>query len=361
MKMTHVLSGLFSLTCCDAGAGAGARVVSSSAAGSGEREQGQAYPACSWSVEPCEKRTYSWQASVLLRASDFGADAHFIAIGGQAIGIAGSVSEPKRVARFYTEIEADRFGVPYRVYPLPTPELDLIDVVDGEIEDEQIRVYALACRASTSCSLWQVSADAADGAALQELPGSELTTAPTALIFDAYLKQPCVLAQGLRCFDGTWHEEISDSDVRDVAAEETVSFAVGTHGKSWLRERAENSGSAAWVAQPVDAAADWTIAAVSGKERFAIGEHGVFKTQVGSESTVCTYPEELAATAGRVLATKQGELLYNQYEGKRCPIQRLDVGEILDGSLTYCLGGENSWFMTRDTIIGSNSCALYRE
>jgi hypothetical protein len=330
-----------------------------SAADSGDAALSVSLPACTWSVDACPTNI-GWQASILLQASDLGAAASFVAIGGQAVGVASSASEPKRVVRIHTTDEAERYGTPYKLFPLPTVDLDLIDVVDGENDDKSVSVYALACRGPNSCSLWQSQAEAPDGSGMQELAGSTLGDKPSALVFDAYLKQPCVLANGLQCFAGSWHQEIADSDLRDVATGSQLSLAVGAHGKSWLRRAAADGGKAAWAEQALagDAEVTWIAAGVRDEDSFAIGEHGAFAARVASDDSVCAYPADLAAVPGGMLVTRQGQVIYDLRFGQRCTVQQLDVGDILEGTTTHCRNGDNRWFMSKTTVIGSNYCII---
>ena len=72
-----------------------------------------ALPPCMWELEACADHI-DWRFKPLLRASELGPDAHFLAIGGQTVGVAtgASAGSPSQlsVVRLYMDDEPE----PYR-------------------------------------------------------------------------------------------------------------------------------------------------------------------------------------------------------------------------------------------------------
>lgn len=315
-----------------------------------------------WALDACPGHI-NWRFNTLLRAGELDPDAQFVAIGGQAVGVSIGSSGAKRVVHLHLDDEMDRYGDRLRRYTLPDTIVSLIDVVDGVTDPgEPATVYALACpRPSAACSLWRISASAPDGSALEELAGSTFGGAARALLFDQDQQQPCVVDDGLYCFDGAWHEDIApstdDNHVRDVAMGNSMSVAVAKHGVYWTRPSVPAGQPAMpWTRENAGADVNWTGASDLYTGYFLIGEQGAFLQSLEDTSTLCSHTSEFAASSGSVLVTKQGDVLFGLNEG-RCLLQSLDVGAIVGSSTAYCHASQNLLLMTEDRVLGTTYCA----
>lgn len=315
-------------------------------------------PPCMWTLDACADHI-TWRFDTLLHARDVGADARFIAIGGQAVGV--SYGALQSVVRVHTDKEINRYGDKFRRFMLPKAVVKLIDVVDGITSPgAPAVVYALACQKSKPCSLWRTVADQPADSELTEVAGSAFEGDPTALLFDEDQLQPCVLAKGLYCFDGAWHEEIPKSDdnndLRNVAMGNSTSVAVAAHGVYWKRTAvATGQPPMPWTRESVDADVTWTNASDLFTGYFLIGERGAFMQNTRSGQMLCSHTSDFAASSGSVLVTKQGEVLFGLNDG-RCLLQSLDSGPILDSSSVYCGASQNPLLMTENSVEGTAFC-----
>ena len=321
-----------------------------------------ALPPCTWTLDACPEHI-EWRFHRLLDARALGPDAHFIAIGGQAVGVSTGPSGSKSVVRVHMDdeilLQAERF----RQYTLPDTVTHLIAVVDGETQlDGPATVYALACKQpETACSLWQVSSDEPTGSVLEEIVDSTFDGMPTALLFDPDQRQPCVVDKGLYCFDGAWHADIAPStdgsDLRDVAMGSSMSLATAAHGVYWQRPRvAPERPALPWTRERVDADVTWTGASDIFKGYFLIGEQGAFMQSLPEGETLCAHATDFVASSGSVLVTQQGDVLFG-LNASRCKLQDLGRESILDRTTAYCRASQNLWLMRERSIQGTTFCA----
>jgi hypothetical protein len=298
-----------------------------------------------------------------LSASELDAEARFMAIGGQAVGVATGTA--KSVVRVHMADELEHYGDKFRRYTLPDTIVKLIDVADGIADRGAVAtVYALACQQPrAACSLWRVSADAPDGSALEEIADSTFKGDATALLFDEDQRQPCVVAKGLYCFDGTWHEDIppstDDNDLRDVAIGSSMSIAVAAHGVYWKRPgTAPDQPALPWTRASADADVTWTGASDTFRGYFLIGKQGAYMQNLPNAHELCSHTSDFAASSGSVLVTKQNDVLFGLNEG-RCLLQTLDSAAIIGSSTVYCQVSQNLLLMTESTISGTSYCARF--
>jgi hypothetical protein len=313
-----------------------------------------------WTLDSCPAHI-DWRLDTLLDAGELGPDARLIAIGGQAIGVESGVEES--VVRVHMKDEIERFGERFRRYWLPKTVVRLIDVVDGiPSAGSSAIVYALACQQPrAACSLWTVSAEEPDGTMLEEIAGSSIDAEASALLYDEDQQQPCVLAKGLYCFDGAWHEDIpksaDDNDLRHVAMGSSTSIAVAAHGVYWKRPSVPTGRPAmAWTRERVDADVTWTGASDIYTGFFLIGERGAFMQKLSNRNTLCSHTSDFAASSGSVLVTQQGDVLFGLNEG-RCMLQSLGSEPIIDSTTVYCRASQNLLVMTEHSVSGTAFCA----
>ena len=318
-----------------------------------------ALPPCMWTLDACAEHI-TWRFDTLLHASDVDVDAHFIAIGGQAVGVvSGSTNS---VVRVHLEDEIKRYGEKFRLFTLPQTVTKLIDVVDGLTgAGKPAVVYALACQKSKDCSLWRTSAGEPNGSALEEVEGSSFDGEPTALLFDEDQQQPCVLAKGLYCFDSSWHEVIPKStdnnELRNVAMGNSTSIAVAAHGVYWKRPSVPTGQPVMpWTRESIDADVTWTNASDTFRGYFLVGERGAFMQNLPDAKELCSHTSDFAASSGSVLVTKQGEVLFGLNAG-RCQLQSLDTGPIIGSTTVYCQASQNLLLMSDSSIAGTAFCA----
>ncbi|HET8937096.1 MAG TPA: hypothetical protein VFN67_26825 [Polyangiales bacterium] len=328
-------------------------------AGTSELNTSAALPPCNWTLDACAEHI-TWRFDALLDASDVDLDAHFIAIGGQAVGVA---SGPTRsVVRVHMEDEIKRFGEKFKLFTLPRTVVKLIDVVDGITgAGKPAVVYALACEKPKECSLWRTTADQPNGSPLDEVAGSTFDGDPISLLFDEDQLQPCVLAKGLYCFDGAWHEEIPKSPdnnyLRNVAMGNSTSIAVAAHGVYWKRTSVPTGQPVMpWTRESIAEDVTWTNASDTFRGFFLVGERGAFMQNLPDAKELCSHTSDFAASSGSVLVTKQGEILFGLNEG-RCQLQSLDNGPIIDSTTVYCQASQNLLLMTDSSIAGTAFCA----
>jgi hypothetical protein len=320
-----------------------------------------ALPACGWTLAACPEHI-DWRFETLLEASELDADARFVAIGGQAVGVAAGRSGAQSfVARIHMDDEISRYGEKFRRYTLPET-VRLIDVVDSIVgAGTPATAYALACQQpSAACSLWQVSADEPDGSPMQELPGSSFDGDATALVFDEDKQQPCVIDKGLYCFDGEWHEDIAPSDddnhLRDVAMGTSVSVAVASRGVYWTRKGVPpNQPALPWTRERIDADVAWTGASDMYTGYFLIGEQGAFMQKLREGDELCSHTDDFAASSGTVLVTKQNDILFGLNES-RCLLQNLGSEPVLGSATVYCRASQNLLLMTEHSVSGTIYC-----
>jgi hypothetical protein len=319
-------------------------------------------PPCMWTLDACPAHI-EWRLDTLLTASDVDADARFIAIGGQAVGVAAGAADTKLVVRVHMDDEIKRYGDKFRRYTLPEDVVDLIDVVDSiTAPGVPPTVYALACRQPrAACSLWRISADQPDGAALEEIEGSSFDMGEAkALLFDEDQQQPCALSKGLYCFDGSWREEIppstDDNDLRNVAMGTSMSIAVAARGVYWTR-RGVPPGQPAlpWTRESVDAEVAWNGASDIYTGYFLIGERGAFMQKLSAGQELCSHTSDFAASSGTVLVTEQGDVLFGLNES-RCLLQNLGSDPIVGSTTVYCRASQNLLVMTEQSISGTIYC-----
>lgn len=318
-------------------------------------------PPCEWTLDACPEHI-NWRFDTLLQAGELDEDAHFVAIGGQVVGVSSGPSASKSVVRLHMDDEIERYGGKFRRYTLPDPVSRLVDVVDGSARpSEPATVYALACqRPKTKCSLWRISADEPDGSALEEIAGSAFDGDATELVFDDDQQQPCVLDQGLHCFDGAWRQDIEpsgdDNPLRGVAMGNSMSIAVAGKGEYWTRAVVPPGQPAMpWTRESVDADVAWTGASDILRGYFLIGERGAFLQSLRDGSTLCSHTSDFAATSGSVLVTKQGDVLFGLNEG-RCQLQNLGEDAIVGSTTVYCRASQNLLLMTENRVAGTTHC-----
>jgi len=337
---------------------------------SGQSEQSEAstrgpqdaLPPCMWTPPACSPHI-DWRFATLLRARELGQDARFTSIGGQVVGATlGSPGSHCVVRLLMADERARSAGQRFRRYTLPESIDRLIDVVDGvERRGDPPAVYALACARDSACSLWRVSSDLPDNSALEEVTGSTFDGDATALVFDEFQQQPCVLAHGMHCFDGAWHEDIApdadDEAIREVAMGHWTSIAVSFHGIYWTRPGVPSGGPAMpWTRRSAGADVTWTGASDIYAGYFLIGEDGAFMQSSDEATSLCSHTSDFAASSGSVLVTEQGEVLFGLNDG-RCSLQSLDDAPIIGSSTAYCRASQNPLLLTAQSVLGTTYCA----
>jgi hypothetical protein len=202
-----------------------------------------------------------------------------------------------------------------------------------------------------------------DGSALEEIDGSAFEGDVSALLFDADQQQPCVLANGLYCFDGAWHEDIAastdDNALRAVAMGSSMSLAVAGRGVYWTRPGVPPGQPAMpWTRESADADVTWTGASDIYRGFFLIGKQGAFLESLAGKTTLCSHTSDFAASSGSVLITAQGDVLFGLNEG-RCLLQSLGSDAIIASSTVYCRASQNLLVMTENSVRGTTYCARF--
>lgn len=170
--------------------------------------------------EDCEPDYQGPWLTTLLRAADYGADAEFVAMGGDAV-----------LVRHDAEYEVLRLnvaatGVARFAVPSGWRGIDVHHVLDTDST-----VWLLACRDPSACAVF-VGTDPAQplaqlGAALPFAAWTGLT--PSAWDWDSWPATPCVYGAGLTCLrdNGEWFELVAPS-IEVAAARFDLSGAVAT-------------------------------------------------------------------------------------------------------------------------------------
>jgi hypothetical protein len=308
---------------------------------------------------------------ILLSATSFGAGAQFSAIGGEAVLVAGG-DAPWRVVRIYNEDEAATAGKAYSVWAFPSGNWRGIDVTEGLLGDETFRrVFALACDDLDSrCAL--LRSDEGDTASLSEWPGTELPAGfePKGLVFDS-VTQPssvCAFGNGLLCFQTTWQEAIAPAkelQIDDVSMGDSLSVAVGNHGRYWKRERDASDQLGSWVEQRPVGEYELTSASVGATSAVIISQGGLWLS-LGTQTPLsgCRLTANLVGAVLRgddyqSIVTESGSVLEHLPRTKPediCESQRLNVGSILGTATVPCRLGDNLRVLTISSVAGLNLC-----
>jgi hypothetical protein len=200
---------------------------------------------CSAPIAKCRPEAgEAWQ--VLLEASEFGADARFVASDGYGVIVDLGEGEfhiaPLR--KQYVEGQREEQWV---LQDVPTTDQHPIDM-----KSEQV----LTCDdARAHCSLWRFDNDPPAGWHALELPQGFV---PRGIAYSPFYYREgasCVYGSGMVCWaedDGQWQEEISGADglmLNAVAWDSRPSVAAGDHGR-WFMLDWDGDGGSAWQEQP---------------------------------------------------------------------------------------------------------------
>lgn len=307
-----------------------------------------------WPV--CDPLPADWQFKTLLQASDYGADAKFVALEGQnalvhvAAGDLVLTLAPGEKAVQRTPLPSGYTGV----------------AVTGRFGASNA-LYVLACvGADGACSLLRADAP---GQSMMELSGSTLPSGFGARGMSAREGELCVFGTGLLCWrDQAWVEEIVTSaktgDIVGLAFGD-FSLAISEFGGVWVR-----SGStipARFQRAPDTSSAPLQGVTVSGSAAYVTGHYSVWAWVDGALGRVRTGFISAAwlGFEGREagLLTAQGQLLHRPLSGTTppwCVGQHVDLMSeyVRASSSSPCGLVSNFRFMTAQRVVGQNVCVL---
>lgn len=328
-------------------------------------------PSCEFAVSSCAATpAQAW--NVLLDAAEFGSGARFVALGGQAVLIAGG-SAAFRVARVHDADEVQSSGRPYSVWTFPEADLSGVDVAENMLSAPGARqVFALACsQDDQQCTLLKGDPG---GDVLVVLPEASLPSGfePRGLFFD-WAADPavvCAYGNGVLCFDSEWRQAIApaqDLQLNDVAVGELWSLAVGNHGRHFKRERNGSGDLGPWIEQPMLADVDLTAASVAGAGAVAIGDGRVQAALGELRATFgCGSPSELRALLAHPFVARYAyavtstgavmQHLPNAGPGEFCMHEQLPAGVVLEANVAPCQDGINPRALMEQAVIGMNIC-----
>jgi hypothetical protein len=322
-------------------------------------ETPRATPPCDWPEIACTG-IHIWEPEVLLFVRTIAPEARIIAFGGQAFGVETAPDAPHLVVRISNSDPS--FLSNHRIFKLPSPDLEIIDVVDTFVGTPAI-VLALACsKLTATCSLWQTSVEADDGSTMVEIPLSLLTERPRGLAFDSVFQRPCIFGKGVQCFSDKWETVIpadeDGSEIRDVQAHVRGSLAVGERGHYWTRGPLQNDRIGPWKAYQVDTDITLVAAAVGWQPdtMAAIGDNGTLMTLSPAGVYLCKSRDALGAVFGSTHVTTTGDVRHTELSGARCYMQHALAPDIWGGTTSTCSDAVNEWMITPHTVIGQRLC-----
>jgi hypothetical protein len=313
---------------------------------------------------------------VLLDAADFGTDARFIAMGGQAVLVALG-DGTFRIARISDPTVTNSPVPSYSSWEIPSTDARPIAVTEGRMSDisDMKMLSAVTCdEARTGCSMSRsdLGQDSLTPWQETELPSGLL---PRGVVLDSVVgpRKICVYGNGLLCLDGTWQTVIApspDLQINAVAVGEQWSLAVGEHGRWFKRERGGSGEIKAWQEQfPLDDAS-LTQVSVAGAGGLITGE-GRLQAAVGAQASLfdCNPSNDLVAfmlapnvSGSAYSVTSTGEVLSHQLVNQRrperfCEFQQLVLpGTVLQTTTVPCEDAINPRVLTDRALLGVNEC-----
>jgi hypothetical protein len=337
----------------------------------------RALPACTEAIGSCPSTSIgAW--TELLKASDFGADARLVAIGGLGVLVAmGNGSF--RLARLHDPRDTTASAPPFVAWDFPNASAQAkpIAILEGRASDLPPRppnmLVVLTCDAGqVNCSVWSadVTGDQLSSWRQSQLPVSFVGRG---LAFDAGVEpqQICAYGSGMLCLADGWQEAIpagADLNVHAVAFG-SWSLAVGEHGRWWKRVH-HDAGTGPWQEQTRLEDVTLTQVSVAADGGTIVGEHGLFAA-VGTQSDIyqCSVSADLAAfilypssrglgyaveDSGRVL---QHGLITARRSAEYCTYQQLMLsGPVIDSGIAACDDSANPRVLTASALLGVNVC-----
>jgi hypothetical protein len=338
----------------------------SGAAGSSSRS-------CSDDIGSCPARPAD-EFKVLLDATEFGPDAHFIAMGDQALVVAVG-DGTFRIALLLPPVHAKQPVPAYAAWAFPTDDLQPIDAtaIPQPVPSDAGKVFVLACDVGrTHCAV--LAGDSGQNE-LQPWQNADLPSGfmPRRMVFDtaADPQALCVYGNGLLCFESGWQQAIppsADLRLNDVAIGSGWSLAVGDHGRWFKREASDASG--AWLEQTSLDDVALTGVSVFGAGGVITGE-GRIQAALGEEQALfgCPAPKELVSlmlfsnSPGWAYAlSSSGEVFLQspmeQQDEPYCAFQQLMLGAVLETGIAPCYDDSNPRVLTDRLLLGQNLCII---
>jgi hypothetical protein len=329
-------------------------------------------PSCNQQVGSCPATSFAI-LQPLLDANDFGADARFVAMDGDAVLVAQGNGQ-------FTVVTLDRPSMNpsppgYVSWAFPSDELQPTAVTTGQPEQSagQRYVFVLACdQERKQCGIFRGETR---GPMLDPWPETELPVGfvPRGLVFDATSdpRALCVYGNGLLCFQNGWQQAIpSSAELRlnAVAIGPQWSLAVGDHGRWFKRDRAGLGALGPWQEQPALRDVTLTQASVEESGGVITGD-GRLQAALGAQSELFCSPEAgldafLLIPGSRGLAyavMRNGEFVrYASPTSTRpqsaCSSQQLPgAGAVIQTGTAPCVV-LNPRVLTDKVLLGTNLC-----
>jgi hypothetical protein len=343
-------------------------------------------PVCSKEqVGSCPSNSFAvWHS--LLDAADFGPEAEFVAIGGQAVLVKTGDGSFRVALLPYPD---DAAG--YTAWPLVTGARTPIAVSDTLGLSDPHNVFVVACTpAGADCSVLQaewgrVQASGSvqrdmELSAFHELPPLPTDFAAKGLVIDrnqaAGRNVPCVYGDGLLCFDqDAWLASVPPSAalrLNAVAIGGRYSLAVGDHGR-WFKRQWVDGAESRWTEQTPLADIALSEVGASDQGGVILGQ-GRIQAVIGAEAQAaipCTPASPLLKfwfgpdrNVWGLVMTSAGELLRHgpviavyQLE-PYCAYDRVPSGATLGTSYWTCGLSRNARVLKARAVWGTNSCPI---
>jgi len=356
----------------DAGSADASSVVASSGPITGDPSIA-GLPACTGSIGSCPAQSFGiWQE--LLNASEFGAGAHFVSMGG--LGLLVAIADGSfRVVRLRQPTWGSASGAAYASWDFPSQAMEPIAITEanqsGLGSGPPGSLFVLTCDAARAqCSVWRSDVDTAQPPSWQQMTLPE-GLEPQGLVLDRAQApgQVCAYGRGLACWSDSWQQAIAatnDLRIRAVAFGAFWSLAVGDHGRWFKRERDDADHLGAWEEQAPLGDAALSSVSLDGRGGVIVGE-GRLQAAVGMQSPFfdCSIANDLAAlildrgTNGLAYAvTDAGQTLQHAPPtGPYCAYQTLPLtGAVIATEIVPCSAALNPRVLTAAAVFGQSEC-----
>jgi hypothetical protein len=328
-------------------------------------------PMCSESTGSCPSFSIGvWKP--LLNASDLGAGARLLAMGGNSV-LAAFDDGTYKVVRLSDPAEQPSPSAGYTPWDFPhaSAQAKPVSILEG-----LDFITVLTCdEARTHCSVWRAEVGNGELGAWNETPlPSDLEA--RGLVLDNAVDAPrvCVYGNGMYCDPNSWIAEIP------VTAGLTInavafggwSLAVGEHGR-WFKRTRDTAGSGGpWEEQPSLADVSLTQTSVAANGGSIVGD-GKLLAALGNQAMYydCSLETDVAAVlldpgfAGlSYLVSQSGQVFQHapvtaQRTEAYCAYQdlMLDPGVVAAGA-TPCSAANNPRVLTESGVFGQSICLL---